>query len=93
MLKDAEAGLAHAGAALVPIIMMMKTPDRMSRLVQLAEQIRAVRQAQRQFLTLWAIDGVRERVLSQTDPESRLALADPHNRDWSLLYRGNILDD
>lgn len=73
--------------------MMMQASDRMSRLVRLAEQIRVVKQAQRRFLTLWAIDGLRERAMAQTDPASRVALADPHNRDWSLLYRGSILDD
>lgn len=65
----------------------------MSRLVELASRIRSVRQAQRQFLTMWALDGVRDRLLLQTDDRTRDALDDPYNRDWSMLYRGNILDD
>jgi len=73
--------------------MNMQASDRMSRLVELAARIRSVRQAQRHFLTLWAIDGVRERVLARTDARTRMALDDPHNRDWSMLYRGSILDD
>ena len=70
----------------------------MRELVTTAKRLRAVRQASKHFLTLWALDHV-----SRTQPLQRMAadvaqstdqaIADPHNHDWSILYRGSVLDD
>jgi hypothetical protein len=64
-------------------------PDPMSRLVELARQLKAVKIAQRQFLAMWALSGSRKPGSEAVDD----ALADPGNRNWGLMYRGNILDD
>jgi hypothetical protein len=71
----------------------MERPDRISRLVQVADQLRKIRAMQRSFLTLWAVDDAARRKADPLDPASRRALADPYNRDWSILYRGSVLDD
>jgi hypothetical protein len=68
--------------------------------VDTARRLREVRQACLQFLDRWAIghllsdapalDRVAGDILqAQTDA----AIADPANRDWSILYRGSVLDD
>ena len=65
-----------------------------------AKQLRKVRNASRQFLTLWALecmvqeDHVLDRVAADLG-NARLQhdLADPFNHNWSLLYRGSVLDD
>ena len=69
-------------------------------IAQAARQLRLVKKASRRFLALWVIqDMVQENRQSRTDgvgnARARLddAIADPFNHDWSLLYRGNILDD
>jgi hypothetical protein len=62
------------------------------RVVQLADQIRTLRRLQKQFLTMWAIDGTARR-LAGGDHAEAAAIADPFNRDWSILYRGSVLDD
>lgn len=59
-------------------------------LVDTARRLRTVRAACRQFFTLWALQQARQ--TSSADPVAD-ALADPANHDWSLLYRGSILDD
>lgn len=65
-----------------------------------AQMLRDVRDACGQFLTLWAMERLTEepRVLDRVVKDMENArierdLADPFNRDWSLLYRGSILDD
>jgi hypothetical protein len=65
-----------------------------------AQRLRTVRRAYSQFLTLWALERIvhEKRILDRvaTDVEQarfERTLADPFNRDWSLLYRGSILDD
>jgi hypothetical protein len=66
-----------------------------------AQELRRVRKACLLFLDQWvagrlvdrrAVDRVAADVglaLAQTEAQ----LADPSNHDWSLLYRGSVLDD
>lgn len=72
----------------------------MRDLARVAERLRQVRQAHERFLALWATQCLMDRrdVLEQMvrdtqEQEDDTSLADPHNHDWALLYRGNILDD
>ena len=65
-----------------------------------AGKLREVREAYQQFLTTWALEHITEdpRLLDRVAADVAQAglerkLADPFNRDWSLLYRGNVLDD
>lgn len=65
-----------------------------------AKMLRQVREACGQFLTNWALDRMVQepRVMDHVAADVEKArlerdLADPFNRDWSLLYRGSILDD
>ncbi|HVT89559.1 MAG TPA: hypothetical protein VHD56_11950 [Tepidisphaeraceae bacterium] len=65
----------------------------MADIVATAKQLRATRAACRQFLLLWAMDGANPQ-----QRQSRFDLIDsqavePSERDWSILYRGSILDD
>jgi len=73
-------------------------------LIAAAQRLRIARTACRRFLMLWAmspakdISGIGRQTLTSTnvvdDPEAMLrALSDPQNHDWSLLYRGSVLDD
>lgn len=61
-----------------------------------ATRLRMVRAAEKRFLALWAAHCLVQRAgnnlhdqLMKEDPR----LADPHNHDWSLLYKGSVLDD
>ena len=72
----------------------------MSDLAATAHRLRQVKNATRQFLALYALETAKERVrdeahppaaASPTDLES--AVCDFTNHDWSLLYRGSVLDD
>ncbi len=66
----------------------------MSDLAATAERLRVVKQACQHFLALWATDRMWAPVMGI--PESASTddpIADPMNRDWSLLYRGSVLDD
>jgi hypothetical protein len=69
-----------------------------NRWICIAQRLRAVRTATRIFLDCWLAsrlsdhaNGV-ERVAADVSAADD-ALADPANHDWSLMYRGNILDD
>jgi hypothetical protein len=95
---------------MVPIISNMgksNSPES-GGLVQLAQRLRAVRRAGKQFLKLHAVQhgaadvhvlvddlfGPHHSHDEQPDPApAETALADPANHDWSLLYRGSVLDD
>src|SRR5262245_10285774 len=93
---------AHAAGILVPITNSMvssKTaqtpsgqPAEVAPIVSAAKRLRAVRKACRQFLLMWAFEQgkMRGRPGGQMADE---ALADPANHDWTLLYRGSVLDD
>ena len=72
----------------------------MQDLAKTARRLREVKDAYRDFLTMWAVD----RLAADTGAMSRVtadvagcaterALADPHNHNWTLLYRGSVLDD
>jgi hypothetical protein len=65
-----------------------------------AQRLRAVREAQRRFLGLWAahclFDNPRSLDRMATDLEQSSLDpqdADPFDHDWSRLYRGSVLDD
>jgi hypothetical protein len=68
-----------------------------SRWISAAQRLRAVRTASRIFLDCWVASRLSdhpgvERVAADVSAADD-ALADPANHDWSLLYRGSILDD
>jgi hypothetical protein len=68
-----------------------------------AEKLRQVRQASRDFLVLWAF----EQLMNDQNAVARMssdaagagadelssALADPYDHNWSILYHGSVLDD
>jgi hypothetical protein len=73
----------------------MKTDQsapRMSELVERARQLRKVRAASRQFLALWALEKAL-RDAPPPEPALEQLLSDPGNHNWSLLYKGSVLDD
>jgi hypothetical protein len=67
----------------------------MADLAAMAERLRHVKQSYTHFLALWALDRLLTKPLAvdrfQADIEQ--ALEDPNNRDWSMMYRGSVLDD
>ncbi len=73
----------------------------MQDLATTARRLRQVKDASRSFLMLWAMDrmasdaGAMARVAADvgTRAATEEALADPHNHNWTLLYRGSVLDD
>jgi hypothetical protein len=80
----------------------------MRALASTAQRLREVREAYRNFLTLAVLEhmtadpSVMARVEQDVTQQQRhqrqreaddAKLADPHNHDWSLLYRGSVLDD
>jgi hypothetical protein len=62
------------------------------QLVEMAQRLRKVRAASRQFLALWALERALRDAPSD-DPGLQALLSDPENHDWSLLYKGSVLDD
>jgi hypothetical protein len=58
--------------------------------VETAHQLRQVRRACLLFLDRWAIGRL---MAPHAEPTIEAAVEDFANRDWSNLYRGNILDD
>ena len=78
--------------------------DHQIDLLAAAQRLRTVRTACRRFLMLWAMSPAKGSQLRDSknlalngvtdDPEALLrAMSDPQNHDWSLLYRGSVLDD
>lgn len=71
----------------------------MQDLAAMARRLRQVKEAYRNFLVLWALDGMAadsdamDRMAADLDADDQAALADPHDHNWSLLYRGSVLDD
>jgi hypothetical protein len=67
--------------------------------VDTARRLRQVRRACLLFLDRWAIghlltdDPALDRVAGDVQAQTDAAIADPANRDWSILYRGSVLDD
>jgi curved DNA-binding protein CbpA len=71
----------------------------MRQLAAAAKSLREVKEAYRNFLVLWALDRLAgspeamARVAADMQRQSDQALADPYDHNWSLLYRGSVLDD
>jgi hypothetical protein len=76
----------------------------MRALASTAQRLRQVKEAYRNFLTMAVLEhmtadpSVMARVAKDIRAQRQrqaedAALADPHNHDWSLLYRGSVLDD
>jgi len=74
----------------------------MSDMVATAERLRQVKNAYGHFLAMWAL----ERLLAKpaaisrfhtdiiaAEETSETELENPYNHNWSLLYRGSVLDD
>ncbi|MGD0139797.1 MAG: hypothetical protein ABSD28_13040 [Tepidisphaeraceae bacterium] len=74
-----------------------KNPD--PQWVDTARRLREVRRACLLFLDRWAIGQLLndapalDRVAGDVQAQTDAAIADPANRDWSLFYRGSVLDD
>jgi hypothetical protein len=62
---------------------------RIEQLVAVADRLRTARKACRQFLALWAMQRGAQIAVADRDDD----VSDPMNHDWSLLYRGSVLDD
>ena len=67
--------------------------------VDAAQRLRQVREACLIFLDRWAVarlladsPGV-DRVMGDVETRLEAEIADHANRDWSILYRGSVLDD
>jgi hypothetical protein len=64
-----------------------------------AHRLREVRHACLDFLDRWAVNQLTsdapafDRFAADVHARTEAALADPDNHDWSLLYRGSVLDD
>ena len=79
------------------------SPTKALTLGKVAQRLRQVRQASRDFLVLWAFEQLvrdsqaMKRVASDVDQTpgntADAALADPYDHNWSILYRGSVLDD
>lgn len=67
--------------------------------VDAAQRLRKVRGACLLFLDRWAVTQLLtdapalDRVAGDLDAQTEAAIADPGNRDWTVLYRGSVLDD
>jgi hypothetical protein len=84
---------------------MVPTPaDPTIDLLSTAERLRQVRTACRRFLMLWAMSPASEFTPTAwenlklngvvDDPEALLrSISKSHNKDWSFLFRGSVLDD
>jgi hypothetical protein len=60
------------------------------QLVSTAKRLRSARKACRQFLALWTMQ--QSAIFAQQDGDES-ELSDPMNHDWTILYRGSVLDD
>jgi hypothetical protein len=59
-----------------------------------AQCLRMVKRARQRFLAMWWLQRLamlRRPALLDRDIDRQIA--DPHNRNWSILYLGSILDD
>jgi hypothetical protein len=67
----------------------------MPELAAMAERLRKVKQSYEHFLALWALDRLLTRpvAIDRFQADINNAIDDPHNRDWSMMYRGDVLDD
>jgi hypothetical protein len=67
----------------------------MQTLSATAERLRVVKKAQAHFLSLWALDCLlkRQEPIEKFKADMDSALKDPKGHNWSLMYRGSVLDD
>ena len=71
----------------------------MRDLSAVSQRLREVKEAYRNFLILGALDELttdaRKMAVIAADiqKQTAAAISDPHDRDWSRLYRGSVLDD
>ncbi|MGA2441582.1 MAG: hypothetical protein ABSH08_11525 [Tepidisphaeraceae bacterium] len=78
---------------------MDRPKNRDPQWVDTARRLRQVRRACLLFLDRWAIGQLLndvpalDRVAGDVQAQTDAAIADPGNRDWSVLYRGSVLDD
>jgi len=67
--------------------------------VATAQRLRKVRGACLTFLDRWAVAQLLtdapalDRVAYDLESQIEAAIADPTNKNWSVLYRGSVLDD
>lgn len=66
-------------------------PPKIVELVSAAKRLRSARAACRQFLALWALQQALDCLAASVRDDPRLT--DPKSHDWSVLYRGSVLDD
>ena len=60
------------------------------QLVSTAKRLRYARKACRQFLVLWTM---QQSAILAGQNRNEDELSDPMNHDWTILYRGSVLDD
>ena len=71
----------------------------MRDLSAVSQRLRDVKEAYRNFLVLGALEELTKDakkmavIAADIQQQNAVAISDPHNRDWSSLYRGSILDD
>lgn len=65
----------------------------MRDLADTAQRLRQVKTATREFLSLWALHDPHDRMGDEAQVQAEAELEDFHSHDWSLMYRGSVLDD
>jgi hypothetical protein len=67
--------------------------------ISTAQRLRKVRGACLTFLDRWAVSQLLsdapalDRVAYDIETRTQAEIADPKNKNWSVLYRGSVLDD
>ncbi len=67
--------------------------------ISAAKRLRKVRGACLTFLDRWAVSQLLsdapalDRVAYDLESRAQAEIADPKNKNWSVLYRGSVLDD
>ena len=67
-----------------------RSQPHIAQLVSTAKRLRKARTACRQFLALWTMQ--QSAISAQHDRDDD-EISDPMNHDWTILYRGSVLDD
>jgi hypothetical protein len=90
----------HVSLDVVPINPLMpEAHNPQPQWVEVAQRLRHVRHACQIFLDRWTIArlvadaAAVHRVADDLGGKTEADIADPQNRDWSILYRGSVLDD
>lgn len=65
------------------------------QLIRTAKALKQARRMQQEFMLMWALDQARH---AESRREQRLTRyleqpSDPSDHDWSIFYRGSVLDD